>query len=132
MPRQLEALWVAILVQVLGRISDGIWHLNHADFEGAADQLEAHFVVWTGMLMTLAAAVWALRSDGARERRAGYLVTFVAAVLYVPAAVWHFIGHANGEELDVAHVLLAVTQVATIAGAIAATVRSRRPAAPSG
>jgi hypothetical protein len=128
-PRQLEALWVAILVQVLGRISDGIWHLNHADFEGAADQLEAHFVVWTGMLMTLAAAGWALRSDHAPERRVGYVVTFVAALLYVPAAVWHFIGHANGEELDVAHVLLAVTQVATIVGALIATMRSRRPTA---
>jgi low temperature requirement protein LtrA len=126
MPRQLEALWVAILVQVLGRIGDGIWHLNHADFEGAADQLEAHFILWTGMLMTLAAAAWALRSDGAPERRAGYLVTFVGALLYIPTAIWHFIGHANGEELDVAHFLLAVTQVATIVGAIMATVRSRR------
>jgi hypothetical protein len=132
LPRQLEALWVAVLVQVLGRISDGIWHLNHADFEGAADQLEAHFVVWTGMLMTLVAAGWALRSDRAPERNVGYLTTFVAALAYVPAAVWHFIGHANGEELDVAHVLLALTQAASIAGAIVATVRSRRPAAPSG
>jgi hypothetical protein len=126
MPRQLEALWVAVLVQVLGRIGDGIWHLNHADFEGAANQLEAHFVLWVGMLMTLAAAGWALRTNGASERKAGYLVTFVAALLYVPTAIWHFIGHANGEELDVAHVLLAVTQVATIVGAIMATAGARR------
>jgi hypothetical protein len=129
LPRQLEALWVAVLVQVLGRISDGIWHLNHADFEGAANQVEAHFVLWTGMLMTVAAAGWALRTDRAPERRLGYLVTFVGAILYVPVAVWHFIGHANGEELDVAHLLLAVTQVATIVGALIATLSSRRPAA---
>jgi hypothetical protein len=128
MPRQLEALWVAVLVQVLGRISDGIWHLNHADFEGAADQLEAHFVVWTGMLMTLAVATWALRTDRAPDRSVGYLVTLVAAVLYVPVSVWHFIGHANGEELDVAHVLLGITQAATIVGALIATFRSRRGA----
>jgi hypothetical protein len=126
MPRQLEALWVAILVQVLGRIGDGIWHLNHDDFEGPANQLEAHFVLWVGMLMTLAAAGWALRTDRAPERRTGYLVTFVAALLYVPAAIWHFIGHANGEELDIAHVVLAVTQVATIVGAIMTTLRTRR------
>lgn len=131
-PRQLEALWVAILVQVLGRIGDGIWHLNHDEFEGAANQVEAHFVLWAGMLMTVAAAGWALRADRAPERRLGYLVAFVAALLYIPVAVWHFVGHSNGEELDVAHVLLAVTQLATIVGALMATVRSRRPtAAPS-
>jgi hypothetical protein len=129
MPRQLEALWVAILVQVLGRIGDGIWHLNHADFEGAADQLEAHFVLWVGVLMTLGAAGSALRTDGAAERRVGYVVTFVAALLYVPTAIWHFIGHVNGDELDVAHVLLAVTQVAMIVGAVIATLRTRRVAA---
>jgi hypothetical protein len=129
MPRQLEALWVAILVQVLGRIGDGIWHLNHEDFEGAGNQVEAHFVLWVGMLMTLAAAVWALRTDDAEERRLGYRVTFVGALAYIPVAVWHFIGHANGEDLQVAHVLLAAAQVATIVGALMATMRSRRPAA---
>ena len=67
MPRQLEALWVAILVQVLGRIGDGIWHLNRADLEGPANRLEAHFVLWVGVLMTLAG--WALRTDGAPERK---------------------------------------------------------------
>jgi low temperature requirement protein LtrA len=132
LPRQLEALWVAIIVQVLGRISDGIWHLNHADFEGAADQLEAHFVVWSGMLMTLVASGWALRSDRMPERRIGYLITFAGALLYIPVAVWHFIGHANGDELDVAHVLLALTQLATIVGVVIATIRSRRPTAAPG
>jgi hypothetical protein len=68
-PRQLYALWVAILVQVLGRISDGIWHLNHEDFEGAVDQIEAHFVLWTGVLMTLAASGWGLRTDPRRSGR---------------------------------------------------------------
>jgi hypothetical protein len=125
-PRQLYALWVAILVQVLGRISDGIWHLNHEDFEGAVDQIEAHFVLWTGVLMTLAASGWGLRTDPAPERKVGYVLTFVAALVYVPASVWHFIGHANGEELDVAHAVLAVAQVAMIVGAIVATIRSRR------
>lgn len=91
--------------------------------------MEAHFVLWAGMLMTVAAAGWALRTDRAPERRPGYLVTFIAALLYVPVAVWHFIGHANGDELDVAHVLLGVTQVATIVGALIATLSSRRSAA---
>jgi hypothetical protein len=81
------------------------------------------------MLLTLAAAAWALRTDRAPERRTAYLVVFVAALLYVPVAIWHFIGHVNGDELDVAHVLLAVTQVATIVGAIVATTRSRRTSA---
>lgn len=50
---------------------------------------------------------------------------FVAALIYVPAAVWHFIGHANGQELDAAHVVLAAGQAAMILGAVVATVRSR-------
>jgi hypothetical protein len=54
------------------------------------------------------------------------VLTLVAALVYVPASVWHFIGHANGEELDVAHAVLAVAQVAMIVGAIVATIRSRR------
>jgi hypothetical protein len=130
-PRQLEALWVAILVQVLGRIGDGIWHFNHDDFEGPANQLEAHFVLWVGVGMTLAAAGWALRTDRAAERRTGYLVTFVTALLYVPVAVWHFIGHANGDELDLAHYLLAITQIAMIVGVVMATAASRRRPAPA-
>jgi hypothetical protein len=127
--RPLVALWIAIAVQLGGRLIDLQWHLSHDDFEGAGDQIRAHIVLWVGVVMTLGVSALALRRSAATPGRAGYVTVLLGALLYVPIAVWHFIEHANGNDPSFAHVLLAVGGIAMVSGAVIATLlsRPRRP-----
>ncbi len=50
----------------------------------------------------------------------------------MPVAVWHFIEHADGNDPELAHALLALTQVAIVGGAMWATLVVRRLAKPAG
>jgi hypothetical protein len=47
-------------------------------------------------------------------------------ILYIPVSVWHFIEHANRNDPELAHILLAIGGVAMLAGAVAATLLARR------
>jgi hypothetical protein len=126
--RYLLALWAAVAVQIAGRIVDGIWHANHEEFEGASQQLEAHWLLWLGVVLTLAVAALAATRLPARERNAGYAIILAGGALYVPVSVWHFIEHANLNDPELAHYLLGLGQVAIIAGAVLAAVLTlRRP-----
>lgn len=133
--KPLTALWIAVGVVIVGRLVDLQWHLTHDEFEGTSQQVRAHFVVWIGVLLVLAVTALAI-SRGVRT--SGFRLALPGAVLYVPVAVWHFIEHANGNDPEVAHVLLAIADLAIIAGAVVATIatRRRRPrlgtTAPSG
>lgn len=112
-----KAIWIGIVVQLAGRIIDGRWHATHDEFEGAAQQLEAHWLVWIGVLVTLAAAGSAMRRLAGKERNAGYLLVFWGAFLYVGVAVWHFLEHVAHNDPALPHILLVVTTVMMIAGA---------------
>jgi hypothetical protein len=122
----LQLLWATLLVQVLGRLIDARWHATHDEFEGASEQLEAHWLAWIGVLATLGVAAWAAQR-GVTPGRLGYLTVLVATGFYVPVAVWHFIEHANHSDPELAHVLLAISQIAVLVGAIAATLAWRSP-----
>jgi hypothetical protein len=123
-----RALWVAVAIQVLGRLLDLRWHLANDEFEGTSQQFEAHWLLWIGVLATLAVAAFAIAQRPRIAGYRGYLTTLIAAGAYVPVSVWHFIEHANGNDPGLAHLLLALTQIAMIAGAVWATllVRGRR------
>jgi len=110
-------------------LSDLRWHLTHDEFEGTSQQLEAHWLLWTGVLATIAAASLAFRAPQRPAGQRGYLITLVSGLFYVPISVWHFIEHASGVDPSVAHVLLAVGQVGMVAGAVVATLAAatRRP-----
>lgn len=122
----LRALWIAVGVQLAGRLLDLRWHLSHDEFEGASQQLDAHWLAWLGVLATLAVVIVALAAREQPAGRSGYLVTLLSGLLYVPVSVWHFIEHANGADPELAHLLLAVGQIGMVAGAIVATVIVRR------
>jgi hypothetical protein len=124
--RFLAALWVGVAVQVGGRILDGIWHANHDEFEGASQQLEAHWLLWLGVLLTLAVAALAVIRLPASERTAGYSLVLAGGALYVPVSVWHFIEHANLNDPEVAHYFLALGQIAILVGAVVAAILSLR------
>lgn len=121
------ALWVAVVVTILGRLLDLRWHAAHDEFEGTSQQLEAHWLIWLGVLMVLAATVVAVRNG---IGGAGLRLTLFSAALYVPVATWHFVEHANGADPELAHVLLAITHVGILAGAVIAVLEARRRAAP--
>jgi hypothetical protein len=44
----------------------------------------------------------------------------------VPTSLWHFIEHANHNDPEIAHVLLAIWQVGMLAGVLTATVLGLR------
>jgi len=124
--RLLRLLWAAAVVQVLGRALDLRWHATHDEFEGTAQQLEAHWLLWLGVLATLAVAALGARMGGQASAAAGFRLTLAGCLLYVPTAVWHFVEHANHNDPEAAHVLLGLWQVAMLAGVLMATVQALR------
>jgi hypothetical protein len=116
--RTLAALWAATGVVVVGRLIDLQWHLTHDDFEGAADQIQAHLVVWIGVLLLLFVAAVAVRQG---TPGLGYRLVLAGAAFYVPIAVWHFVEHANGSDPELAHVLIGIGYAAMLIGVAAVT-----------
>lgn len=126
--RPLAALWVAVVVTILGRLLDLRWHVTHDEFEGTSQQLEAHWLIWLGILMVLAVTAVAVR-DGSGGF--GFRLSLLSAAFYVPVATWHFIEHANRADPELAHVLLAIAYLGMLAGALIATIEARRSPATS-
>ena len=124
----LAALWIAVAVTVLGRLLDLQWHATHDEFEGASQQLQAHWLIWLGVLMVLAVTAVAVREHIGGK---GIRITLLGAVLYVPVAIWHFAEHANGSDPELAHVLIAIAYIGMLAGAVIAALEARRDAAPA-
>lgn len=98
-------------VFVLGRVIDLVWHSTHPEFETAADQVQAHAVVWLGTLILLVAAIRAV-AGGLRD---GYLLLLSAVLLDVSVSVWHFWEHYNHRDPDLPHILLLVANLGVFA-----------------
>ena len=86
--------------------------------------------MWLGTVLVLAAAAWALRGDLPRSERRGYLVVLWSNAVYVVAAVVHFSQHLNHQEVDWAHVSLAVTNVGSVVGVMMVMASRLKPAPP--
>lgn len=119
--RPLTTLWAAFAVQVAGRLLDFWWHATHDEFETGRDQLTAHWLVWLGTVFVLVVAVRALRAGLSRPERSGYLVVLWSNGLYVVVAVIHFLQHLDRQEVDWAHISLAVTNLASVVGVVMVT-----------
>lgn len=115
------ALWAAFVVQIAGRLLDLQWHRTHTEFETGKDQIQAHWLVWLGTLLMLIVAAWALRTGPTPSERRGYLTVVIANALYGGVGVVHFIQHLNHQEVDWAHISLAVTNVAAAVGVLMVT-----------
>jgi hypothetical protein len=120
--RWLRWLWVAGAVQVAGRLVDLRWHAAHPGFERAGDQVQAHWLIWLGVLGGLAAALAGLRQ--VRDR--GLMVVASASVAYAGLAGWHFAEHAAGSDPEIVHVLVGLAWAAIVAGIVDVTVRVLR------
>jgi hypothetical protein len=120
---QTRVLWIGVAVFVAGRLIDLWWHATHPEFETAADQVRAHFVVWTGTILMLVGAAWAV-AFGAASR--GYLVVLAGGVGYAAVAVWHFWEHSQGRDPDLPHLLLLITNVVMFLGAAWVWLEARK------
>lgn len=121
--RPLAALWLAVALTVAGRLLDLQWHLTHDEFEGTSEQLQAHWLVWLGVLTILGVTTVAVREKvGGR----GFRVALLSAAFYVPVATWHFIEHANRSDPELAHVLIAIAYIGIVVGVVLATLDARR------
>ena len=126
-PRFLRFLWIAFLVQVAGRLVDLQWHRTHPEFETAQDQLRAHWLVWLGTLLVIAVAAVALPGGNDAVGRAGYAVALLANVLYAVVAVVHFFQHLDHQEVDWAHIGLAITNIGSVVGVLMVTFARGKP-----
>jgi hypothetical protein len=121
-------LLAAAVVQIAGRALDFRWHATHDEFEAVSQQFEAHWLLWLGVLATLAVCVIALRLVTRSDRTAGaYRITLISGLAYSVVAVWHFVEHANHDDPSVAHVLLAIGQAAMLIGVALVVLRTREP-----
>jgi hypothetical protein len=122
-------LLIGFVAQIAGRLVDLQWHLTHDEFEGAAEQFRAHWLIWLATMFVIGVAIAAVRSVGQSTQRHGYLVVLVANLVYAVVAVIHFFQHLDHLEVDWAHLLLAITGIAGAIGVlwvIAARVALRR------
>lgn len=107
-------LLAGIVVFIAGRIMDAVWHATHKEFETAIQQVQAHAVVWAGVLILLFASGRALRLG---IRNPGYAAVLAAGVFYAGVAGWHFWEHSQLRDPDLPHVLLLIANIAIFAGA---------------
>ena len=119
---QFRMLLVGFAGQIAGRLVDLRWHATHEEFEGGAEQLQAHWLIWIATLFVIVVAAGATRHEVARATKSAYLVVLGANLAYAVVAVIHFFQHLNHLEVDWTHLLLAVTNVAGAVGVIWAIV----------
>jgi hypothetical protein len=126
----LAGVWTGIALQAAGQAIDLRWHATHPGFERATDQLQAHWLIWLGVVVTLAAAaVGASRVPSGWF--SGYRLLLLAGVAYAASSAWHFWEHANLRDPAAPHVLVAIGKAAILVGAISATIATRRRRATS-
>ncbi len=117
-------MWAGVGIFIAGRLIDLVWHATHAEFETAADQIQAHAVVWLGVVVLFVASVRALSR---RRPERGYALLAFGTVLYAGVAGWHFWEHSQLRDPQLTHVLLVVATVVTLASVVwVAAARRRR------
>lgn len=107
-------LIAGIAVFIAGRIVDAMWHASHDEFETATQQVQAHAVVWAGVLILLFASARALRLE---LRSPGYTAPLAAGLFYAGVAGWHFWEHSHFRDPELPHILLFAANVAILASA---------------
>jgi len=124
-------LAVGLLVFVAGIVRDLAWHATHdtqREFETAATQVAVHWLPWLGGLILLIAGAIALRRSDTGAGYRGYWIAVLSGGVYAMVSVWHFIEHANGNDPQVAHLLLYLSAVGMTAGTVMGLASARRGA----
>lgn len=125
-----KALWGASATQVAGRFLDFWWHATHDEFETGRDQFTAHWLVLARNPLRGG------RDPLAPWHRPRYRATRLPRRAVVERDLrrrrrYHFIQHLNLQEVDWAHILLAVTNIGSVVGVLMVTAARRRRTTPA-
>jgi hypothetical protein len=86
--RLLVGAWTGIAMMLAGRVVDLRWHAaNGRRFERAADQVEAHWLIWLGVLVLLIVAVIGARRVPSRWY-VGFRLLLLAVVCHALIDGW--------------------------------------------
>lgn len=119
--RALLALWIGVVIQLLGQLVDVRWHATHSShFRSTSEQVEAHWMIWLGILVMLVASLAALRSRHGTTSR-GLIGALVASSVLVAGQVWNFLDHAQGRTTVPPHLLIALGRLGALVAAGVAT-----------
>jgi hypothetical protein len=122
-------LAAGLVVFLAGIARDLQWHATHdtqREFETAGKQVEVHWLLWLGVAMLIAGAWLALSRSPRSTRIPGAKVVLAAGLIYAAVSVWHYIAHANGEDPELAHIVLYLTSGVLVAGTLLALLTARR------
>lgn len=108
-------MWAGVGIFIVGRLIDLVFHATHEEFETAVDQIQAHAVVWLGVVVLLAAAMRALSR---RKPEGGYFLLLFGTVLYAGVAAWHFWEHSQLRDPDLPHALLVAATLVMLASVV--------------
>ena len=107
--RWLWTVWGGVGLGLVGQMMDLAWHARHGAFRTAPDVLEAHWLTWLAVALTIAAGLGGARS-GHERSKAGFAYVVAAGVVNALAHMWNAWEHVHGsEEPILPHVLLAVS-----------------------
>ncbi|NUQ95015.1 MAG: hypothetical protein HOY79_00130 [Streptomyces sp.] len=117
---------IGVALEVIGKLWDDSWHAHHGDLGSVAALFQAHFLIFAGAALVLAAAVaWVRRRP---SRGLPVMVLLAGAVAQVVGLVWDSIRHVQGEEAPPAHVLIFGGLAVGVVGLVWAVVSSGFPA----
>ncbi|HKZ76474.1 MAG TPA: hypothetical protein VJ259_07395 [Actinomycetota bacterium] len=115
--RWLWTVWGGVVLGLVGQMVDLAWHARHGAFRTASDVLEAHWLTWLAVALTIAAALSGARS-GHERSKVGFAYIVAASVVNALAHMWNAWEHVNGsEEPILPHVLLALSGAGVLVAA---------------
>ena len=115
--RWLWTVWAGVALGLVGQMVDLAWHARHGAFRTASDVLEAHWLTWLAVALTIAAALSGARS-GHERSKVGFAYIVAASVVNALAHMWNAWEHVNGsEEPILPHVLLALSGAGVLVAA---------------
>jgi hypothetical protein len=115
--RWLWTVWGGVVLGLVGQMVDLAWHARHGAFRIAPDVLQAHWLTWLAVALTIAAGLGGARS-GHEGSRAGFAYIVAASVVNALAHMWNAWEHVHGaEEPILPHVLLAVSGAGVLVAA---------------
>jgi hypothetical protein len=125
----MRLLAAGLVVFLAGIARDLQWHATHdtqREFETAGKQIEVHWLLWLGVGLLIAGAWLTLRRVQRGNGSRGATIVLAAGLVYAAVSVWHYIAHANGEDPQLAHIVLYVTSAVLVAGTSLTLTAARR------
>lgn len=125
--RSRRVVWAGIGILVLGVVWDGVWHSrNPQALETGWRLLQAHGVMYAGILVALAGSLWPFAGPPRPSASSWYAATAAGALALAVGRGWDALAHARGGEVAGAHLLARLGLVLVLSGAIGASWAARR------